>query len=341
MLDHLRIAIPVFSTYVNSLNNNHKFVVDLLDVGLPCATRHVSRGLNGELITGDLFHPYESLGTDYSDMAFKFYTHTQNILPHVELKASPLKLLQGHNVFGFDDIDLAATEMLGMFMETYPELCGYLDFDKADVLHLDTTFFSRLPHQNMVQPVLDYLANISSGHRKARQVKYQNYITWGSDNSRRLRPKAYGKFEELKGQLAKEQKKSEKGCTRAKRLVIAMHDVLQFSNAVIRFEARVCKQHMVDNDIPTNLWKLIEHQHANPNLLTDLWHVVFDPIFDAMKGNQMNYADDDAIQDLLNDKLKTVTAKGNISYTRAKNAMRFYKLLRLDGFTKVKASYSN
>lgn len=49
----------------------------------------------------------------------------------------------------------------------------------------------------MVQPTLDYMANLASGHRKAREVKYDNYITWGNDGAS-VRPKAYGKFEETK-----------------------------------------------------------------------------------------------------------------------------------------------
>ncbi len=74
----------------------------------------------------------------------------------------------------------------------------------------------------MVQPVLDYMANLASGHRKARQVKYENYITWGNDGAS-VRPKAYGKFEEVKSQLNKIQKQADKGCQRSKSLVMAMH----------------------------------------------------------------------------------------------------------------------
>ncbi len=75
---------------------------DIRDFGIPAATRHVSKTDDGQTITGDLYHPYEALPSDYTDMAVKFYTNTMNTVPYVELKASPLKLLQGHNVFGFE-----------------------------------------------------------------------------------------------------------------------------------------------------------------------------------------------------------------------------------------------
>ena len=100
--------------------------------------------------------------------------------------------------------------MLGMLIEAFPSLSQILDFEKTEVLHLDTTYLFRLPHQNMVQPVLDYMANLASGHRKARQIKYENYITWGNDGAS-VRPKAYGKFEEVKSQLNKIQKQKKKG----------------------------------------------------------------------------------------------------------------------------------
>ena len=340
MLDHLRIAIPVFKTHVNTLGSTHVFNGDLLDCGLPCASRHISRGFENEILTGDLYHPYESLPSSYTDMAFKFFTQTTNCLPHVELKASPLKLLQGHNVYGFDDIELGAVEMLGLLGDAYPQLCGYLNFAEAQVYHLDTTAFARLPHQGMVQPVLDFLSSVSTGHRKAKQVKYSNYITWGSENSRRIRPKAYGKFEELKSQIQALQKRADKGCHRSKLLVEKSHDVLPFSNAMIRFEGRVCRMHMVDNKIPTNLWELIKYQKANPTLLDDLWHVVFDPILTTLKGKDMTYANDNEILDLLKDRLKTTTKTGRISYTKANNAFRFYSMLRQMGFENVKTVFA-
>lgn len=340
MLDHLRLAIPVFATYVNSFDNHHFFNGDLLDFDLPAATRHVSKTDEGQVITGDLYHPYESIPSSYTDMAMKFFANTMNTMPYVEIKASPLKLLQGHNVYGFECIKLGATEMLGMLCDSYPKLCGILDFDNIELLHLDTTYLTRLPHQNMVQPVLDYLANVSAGHRKAKQVKYSNYITWGNEDGRYIRPKAYGKFEELKAQLHKVQKQADKGCPRAKSLVVAMHDVMQFSNATVRFEARICKTYLSKNGYPTNLWQLIERQSSEPELLLNLWHVAFDPILDTLKGENMNYSNDGELLDLLKSKLFTITKSGKHSYTRANNAFQFYNLMRQMGFKEVKKLYS-
>ncbi|WP_079864874.1 phage/plasmid replication protein, II/X family [Acinetobacter baumannii] len=325
-------------TYVRSLDNHHWFNGDIRDYGIPAATRHVSKTDDGQTITGELYHPYESLPSDYTDMAVKFYTNTMNTPPYVEIKASPLKLLQGHNVYGFESIELGSDHMLGMLLEAFPQLAPILDLANTEVLHLDTTYLFRLPHQNMVQPTLDYMANLASGHRKAREVKYDNYITWGNDSAS-VRPKAYGKFEEVKSQLNKIQKKADKGCMRSKSLVIAMNGALQFANAVLRLEARICKTYLTKNGYPSNLFQLIKLQHEQPELLLRLWHVAFDPILKTMEGEYMNFASDDELEALLKSKLVTYTKKGNPSYTKAYNAFDFYRSLRIDGYKKVKSRH--
>lgn len=338
MLDFLRLAIPIIPTHVRSFDNHHMFNGDIRDFGVPAATRHVSKNDDGQTITGELYHPYESLPSDYTDMAVKFYTSTMNTLPYVEIKASPLKLLQGHNVFGFESIELSAFHMLGMLLDAFPKLAPILDVESTEVLCLDTTYLFRLPHQNMVQPVLDYMANLASGHRKARQIKYENYITWGNDAAS-VRPKAYGKFDEVKSQLNKIQKKADKGCMRSKSLVIAMNDVLPFANAVLRLEGRICKTYLTKNGYPSNLFQLIKLQDEQPDLLLRLWHVAFDPILNTMKGKYMNFSSDGEILDLLRSKLVTYTKTGKASYTKANNAFKFYSLMRQVGFKATKDLY--
>jgi II/X family phage/plasmid replication protein len=339
MLDFLRLAIPIIPTHVRSLDNHHWFNGDIRDFGIPAATRHVSKMDDGTTTTGELYHPYESLPSDYTDMAMKFYTNTMNTVPYVEIKASPLKLLQGHNVYGFESIELGSDHMLGMLFEAFPQLLPILDLENIEVLCVDTTYLVRLPHQSMVQPTLDYMANLAAGHRKARQVKYENFISWGNDGAS-IRPKAYGKFEEVKAQLHKIQKKADKGCQRSKALVCAMHDVLPFANAVVRLESRITKTYMSKNGIPTNLFQLIKLQQDQPELLLRLWHVAFDPILDRMKGKYMNFSNDAEILELFKSKLVTYTKTGKPSFTRANNAMKFYSLIRQIGLIATKQLYN-
>lgn len=336
MLDHLRLSIPVLPIYVSTVDNHHLFNGDLLALDLPCATRHVSRAEDGQVLTGTLYHPYESLPSSYTDMAMKFFTDTMNIQPYVELKASPLKLLQGHNVFGFECIKNGAMEMLGLLMTAHPQLCKILDFSKTEVLHLDTTYFFRLPHQNQVQPVLDYLSSCSAGHRKARQVKYENYVTWGNDSGRYINIKAYGKYEELQEQMKKLQRSAVKGNYRSQCLLYEMNKVLEFAKGTVRLEARICKTFLTKNGYPTNLWELINYQAKNPNMLSTLWNIAFSPILSTLKGEVMRFNSDDEVLELLKSKLWTITAKGRKSYTPANNAFQFYNLIQKLGWEQVK-----
>lgn len=338
MLDFERLMVPIISTHVCNLDNRYWFNGDIRDYGVPAATRHVSKDDDGKTITGELYHPYESIASDFTDMAMKFYTQTTNTPPYVEIKGSPLKLLQGHNVYGFSCLELGTKHMIGMLLEAFPKLAPILDLRNTELSCLDTTQLIRLPHQNMVQPVLDYMANLASGHRKAREVKYQNYISWGNDGAS-VRPKAYGKFEEVKSQLDKIQKLADRGCQRSASLVIAMNNALPFANAVVRNEARISKTYLSKNGYPTNIWDLIEYQKQHPDLLLHLWHVAFDPIFDLMKGKYMNFANDDELLQVLMANLVTYTKKGNPSYTKAYNALDFYRSLRIDGYKKVKARH--
>lgn len=339
MLDHLRLRIPVFSSYAKEWDNGKFcFVGDLLDLGLTLNGRSVCRRDDGSVRVGDLYAPYDTLGTDYSDMAVKFYHETMHCLPNLEVKASPIKLLQGHNVFGFDDIDLGAGHMLALVCDAYPGLMPYLDFKNVEVLHLDATYFARLPHQNLVQPVLDFMSNISVGHRKPNHVKFDNYLVY-SPNSRYLSAKIYGKYDEVQSQIKKLTGKM--GLQSVNKLN-ALTNALSFADACLRFEARICKTYLAKNNYPTNLYELINCQRTTPNFMQKLWGLSFNPIFNAMMGSDVmlkNY-DDDKVLDLLLAKLTTYGNDGKKYTSQAKNAFRFYGDLRQYGFVKCKKLYS-
>lgn len=334
MLDHLRLSVPVLPVYASERGAGvFCFDGDLLDLGLVCGARVVCLDDDGKARPYDLYAPYDTLGTDFSDMAIKFYDKGRNCLPYLELKASPAKLLQGHNVFGSDDIATGAVEMLGLVCEAFPALCHYLDFASTQVLHLDCTYSAKVPNQTMVQPVLDYLANISNKHAKSQSVSYKNYVRFGTQNSRYIGRKVYGKYEEVQSQIKKLQ--GDTG-TQAVNKLNALTQALPFANAKVRFEARICKTYLTKNNYPSNLYELVNLQRQHPTLLQELWQIAFTPIFDTLKGENMTLDNDDKVKELLRSKLFTITKAGNVSYTKADNLYNFYKTLKSDGFKKVK-----
>ncbi|OOR86792.1 hypothetical protein B0181_11450 [Moraxella caviae] len=340
MLDHLRLAIPVLPIYaVKHGEGRFYFEGSLLELGLNCGARVVKLDDDGKPKASELYAPYDTLGSDFSDMAVKFYDKGINCLPYVELKASPLKLLQGHNVYGFESIELGAIEMLGLLIEAFPKLCAYLDFANTEVLHLDITYMAKLPSQSMVAPCLQYLANISSGHAKSQQVHYDNYVRWGTQNSRYIGRKVYGKFEEVESQIKQLIKKAGKN-EQALNKLNALYAAKDFACAKLRFEARICKTYLSKNNYPSNLFELIKLQRAQSGLLQELWGIAFNPIFKALEGEVMPLNDDDKVYELLKSKLFTVNKKGVISHVKANNAYRFYLALKAQGVDKTKEIYS-
>ena len=339
MLDHLRLAIPVFPIYaVERGENNFYFEADLLSLGLNCAARIVKKDDDGSVKAFDLYAPYDTLGSDFSDMAVKFYDKGVNTLPYVELKASPLKLLQGHNIYGFESIRKGASEMIRLLICAFPKLCPYLDFPKTEVLHLDTTYMTSLPSQSFVAPALEFLSRVSNGHAKSQNVRYNNYVRWGVQNSRYIGRKAYGKLEEVENQIKQLQKKAVNDEQALKKLN-ALYAAKDFADGKLRFEARICKTYLVKNGYPSNLFELVKLQNEQPDLLKNLWVIAFKPIFDALKGENMALNEDDKVFEMLKSKLFTVTKSGNISYTKAINAYKFYKTLKSDGYESVKLSF--
>ena len=335
MLDHLRLSIPVFPVYAIQMPAQkgvvHHFNQSLLDLGLHCSARTVSRDDDGFVCSSDLYAPYDTLPSSYTDMAIKFFDKGMNTLPYLELKASPAKLLQGHNIYGSESIEQGAFEMIGLLMQAHPKLCTYLDFAKTEVFHLDATFSARLSNQNQVQPVLDFLANVGKGHRKATYKAHENYVRWGNDGAS-IAAKAYGKYLEAQNQLKELEAQALKGDTRAKTCAIALSKAYPFSFGLLRFESRITKTYLTKNGYPTNLWDLINYQKDNPNLLSNLWHIAFDPIFESLKGEHMTFKTDHEIEQFLKDKLKTYTKTGKVSYAKANHAIDFYNRLKRVGF---------
>ena len=172
MLDKLRLSIPFFAEHVtganayltaqNAIKNGHKGMVNIRDLGFEkLASRAVSFEYDEDGIRTEhadhLYHPFESLPSSFTDLAFKVYDDS-NCYPCVELKCSPAKILQGHNVFGSTDIKLGATDMLMILQKTYPLLSKMLDIEACEVMELDTTYSARLESESIALQVMQFLS---------------------------------------------------------------------------------------------------------------------------------------------------------------------------------------
>lgn len=342
MLDHICINAPFSSCFFQVDGEGRYFFidVDLHSIEIPLASRSVHKNDDGTISASALFHPYESLATHFTGMAMKvFFDSTYE--PYVQIKASPAKLLQGHNVFGSDNIEQGAMEMIGFLHESYPTLASMLDFERAWVSHIDVTYSARLKDQVTAKKVLDFLGNVSNGQTRLSNKRFDSSVYWGGQTSRLINHKCYMKHDEFLAQFEEQKLAAKKNDKAAQRVVDVMSnpELINWTIGLLRFESRFKKRWLERNDIPTNLFELIKFQRQNPNILQTLWTKATHSIFDALRGQTMKLTDDDSVYKAIESSPVVLNSKGKVSLTRVRNLESIFIQLRDKGFEEVRKKY--
>lgn len=343
MLDHLCINIPFDASHITcDSEGRYAFVdFDIHNFEIALASRSVHRNEDGSISANALFHPYESLPTHYTGMAVKvfFDSHYE---PYVQIKASPAKLLQGHNVFGSDNIEQGAMEMLGYLAEAYPVLMSMLYVPGAWLSHIDVTYSARLKDQATAKKVLDFLSNVSNGQTRLSNKRFDSSVYWGGQTSRLVNHKCYLKYEEFLAQFEQQKILASKNDKAAQRVVEVMSDIrlINWTIGLARFESRLKKRWLERNGIPSNLFELIKLQRQQPNLLQTLWTKATSNIFDALRGQTMKITDDSSVYRAIESSPIVVTKTGKVSPTKVRNLFAAYCLIREKGLEDIKANYS-
>lgn len=343
MLDHLCINIP-FETSFYTLDSEGKYFfidVDPLNLEIPIAARAVYKDDEGKEHNSALFHPYERVPTHFTGMAMKVFFDS-SYAPYVQIKASPAKLLQGHNVFGSDSIEQGAMEMLGFLDLAYPLLSRMLDVTQAWVSHIDVTYSARLKDEFTAKKVLQFLSNVSNGQTRLSNKRYDSTVYWGGETSRLINHKCYLKFEEFMAQFEEQKKLAKFNDKSAMRVVNVMSNpkLINWTIGLARFESRMKKRWLERNNVPTNLIELIRYQNANPNLLQTLWTKATSSIFDALRGQSMKLTDDTSVLQAIENSEIVLTNSGKVSPTKVRNLFAMYCLIREKGIVELKTTYS-
>lgn len=343
MLDHICINAPFDSSFysVNEAGQYFFIDVDLHSIEIPLASRSVHKNDDGSISAAALFHPFESVPTHYTGMAMKVFFDSA-YEPYVQIKASPAKLLQGHNVFGGDDIEQGAMEMIGFLHEAYPVLARMLDWERAWVSHIDVTYSARVKDQRTAHKVLDYLGNVSNGQTRISKKAYDTSRYWGGATSRLVQHKCYLKHEEFLAQFAELQERAKRMDKSAMRVVEIMSDqrLVDWTIGLLRFESRLKKRWLERNGVPTNLFELIRFQKHNPELLQTLWTKATHSIFEALRGQTMKLTDDKSVLEAIERSEVVMTKSGKASPTKVRNLFAMYCLIREKGIDELKTTYS-
>ena len=342
MLDHLCINIPFDASHVScDADGRYTFIDDIHLFDINLASRSVHRDDDGELHANSLFHPYESLPTHYTGMALKVFFES-SYEPYVQIKASPAKILQGHNVFGSDNIEQGAFEMLGYLAQAYPTLNSMLHIESAWVSHIDVTYSTRLKDQNTAKAVLDYLSKVSNGQTRLSKKRFDSTVYWGGETSRLINHKCYLKHDEFMAQFEEFKMRSKKNDKCAQRVVDVMsnQELINWTIGLVRFESRIKKRWLERSGIPVNLFELIKLQRSQPNLLQSLWQKATHSIFEALRGQTMKLTDDTSVLNAIENSPVVLTNSGKVSHTKVRNLFAMFCLIREKGIVELKTTYS-
>lgn len=350
MIDLLKLSIPFKSEHlitVKSADGQGGVYIDLEAVakisGLRLSARAVEFEIDGDLTVTGLMHPFDSLPTHYTGLAMKVYAGSLNRYPCVELKASPAKLLQGHNVFGSTDLALCGTEFFYNLSISLPELFGLLDVENALIDRIDVTYSAKVENEFISKQVISCLRNVSNGQTKRTKAQdWETTVMW-NEGSRHRTLVAYLKHPELVKQvneLRSMVKKSSNNLSAKRCLSVMSNPKLQeFATNLVRFEARLAQRYIKNFGISLRYWDAvkyqIEYESNGRSLISDLWSCAFRDLLKALEGNIMDIYSDNEILDLLKENFHTITPKGNISYAKALRLFGVYRRLVNEGYDSV------
>lgn len=296
--------------------------------------------------------PWDKIPSSYSGMAMKWWdSNSFTSIPRLEIKASPAKLMQGHNVFGSVSIEKCAFFMLKLVQDNYPELVDAIDWQLTTFDLVDVTYSADLEprhHLNFIR----WLRNISNGQmrKSSASQEYETTVYWGQGSKRKVL-KAYLKHTEMQREIIKLTKEFEKNPFELgirKRLEIMKNEELQeFAKTKVRFEASLKKDwfrsniksgrlpRYLANGLLTNWVKYQrETEKRGECLILNLWLASFDSLFDALNGEAIDMQNEDKIHETLKLTYFKETKNG-ITYAKADRVFSFYMRLINEGWDKV------
>lgn len=351
MIDKFRLKLPFHQDYVvgDTVSDRINGLVDLKE----CALRG-SRLEAGNVIYNDgqfdyefLRHPYESLPSSWSTLSFKIFQGGSTYWPFVQIQASPAKLLQGHNVFGSDDVRLCIESLVTAFSLAMPRLAEMIDFSSAEIMEIDCTFTAHLSSESDARNAINALRNLSSGQTRSSQSNHATTAYWHTKNSqtkasRHKQLKAYLKDFELLESLKDAQdnfKKTQLDVYQRQIEAMQHPDVVAFAKNALRFEATALPRMLKRLGFPLRIGDFVHHcenmakRHCP---IQYIWWHAWEDIFKTFEGKEVNIYNDDEVRDVLRANYQTVSKTGKVSYSKADRLFRFIRSLKNEGWSEVK-----
>jgi II/X family phage/plasmid replication protein len=348
MIDLIRISIPFKEEFVCGDAAENRGLVDLQACqwnGAKLESGEVEYNPDGSVEVSRLRHPYESIPSSNSTLSFKIFSGGQNYWPHIEIKASPAKLLQSHNVYGTCDVEKCVYSLVQAFNTGMPSISNMLEWHLSELKQIDVTFTAQLESQSQGRQAIAALKNISSGQTRSSKNSHATTCYFGiagdgKKSSRHKQLKIYLKGAELQHQindLLQKVKNSNLPLYKKQLDVLQSPDVMAFAQNALRFEASILPRMLKRLSIPTLINEFVDYaQNFKTCLIESLWTEAFKDVFAALGNENMNIFNDEQILNKLKIEFSTTTKNGNTSYSKAERLFRFYRSFKNEGFEEVK-----
>lgn len=337
MLDKFDIELPFQARFVNELASSTLEKpagwVDIKNYRFrayaPC------RFDNGQVIYDEpKSTKFENISSGISGMAVCFYPEGNgfNHWPHVRIKASPAKILQGHNVFGSENPRPGVMQMLANLALGFECIYHHLDIENAKVCYIDSTYSARISdfYSRRIFKLFESLAT-------AKTKVNANYIDEGylqlGKGSEYQRQKLYRKHQELMADL----KDAIKNKHKHRVDVLSDKRLQDFSRELNRFEATTGHRKLEAIGVPTKLTEFLKFNdwflsvHKIP-LCRYLWELAFNPLFDQIEGHTMKNVDDTHVKLKIDAKFIRVKDNGKVCKRLATAIYKTYRAIKSDGY---------
>jgi len=327
MIDKLVLRCDFLKEWNPSRRSMDFPIFRLDELGIPL---EVSIDKDG--VCSNVRHPWERIPSSFEGMAFKVFDTRysgKNEAFFIEIKASPAKLMQGHNIFGSDDFCDCALRLIILLCKTYPILASKLNFSTWYLAQPDITYSSRAKNDKEAKRFINALGNVSSGQTKS-QTGYDGTAYFGKKNSRLKKIKVYAKHSEVLATIKKNEKKKD--------VFEYSQQLLDFSKGLIRWEVSLYHRYFERMGISCYLSDIIQNNTFSSEKLRHFWGLGTADLFKALKGQEMKVVDNNAVLDALRAKFsKTSPKTGKVSTVLSDSVFRTYLSLRRDGWEATKS----
>lgn len=345
MIDMVAISVPFMPEYVHQVGDNafldDKFIAEKFALSMEGQIDYE----NGVPVVSRLRHKFESIPSSFASLAFKFVNGTDfKCYPYIKIVGNPAKLLQGHNVYGSDNLALCIQCIEQAFCFSGLAPIEYLDWAYATVDYLDVTYTAHVESRELALTVLDSLTSIKVGQKKPYcdpKFKTTRYFNKGSRHSQE---KIYLKEDELNKQISVLTRKyaaTKLNHLRYQLQQITSESVREYAYGAIRLEARVFACKINSLGYSTSFAELREpsYQAANPEIIQSLWLSSFKPILQAFEGATMNAHNHTEVFEALKLAHFRIKKDGSHSYTKANKLFDLFNTITTKGYEHTKRTH--